>query len=91
MPDYRSPGVYVEEVPSAIRLIAGVRTSTAAFIGAFADADIANVIIAGDRIAAEEVGIGDDMKTEFDLENYPVVTDPAAMRTWSMARRRRAA
>lgn len=78
MPDYRSPGVYVEEVPSAIKPIAGVSTSTAAFIGAFADADIANVMIAGDRIAAEEVGIGDDMKTEFDLENYPVVTDPGS-------------
>ncbi len=33
MPQYRSPGVYVEEVPSAVRPIAGVGTSTAAFIG----------------------------------------------------------
>ena len=33
MPDYPSPGVYVEEVPSAIKPIAGVSTSTAAFIG----------------------------------------------------------
>lgn len=29
MPDYRAPGVYVEEVPSAIKPIAGVSTSTA--------------------------------------------------------------
>jgi phage tail sheath protein FI len=33
MPQYLAPGVYVEEVPSAVRPIAGVGTSTAAFIG----------------------------------------------------------
>ena len=33
MSEYLSPGVYVEEVPSAIRPIAGVGTSTAGFIG----------------------------------------------------------
>ena len=33
MPTYTWPGVYVEEVPSAIKPIAGVGTSTAAFIG----------------------------------------------------------
>jgi phage tail sheath protein FI len=32
---YQSPGVYVEEVPSAVKPIAGVGTSTAAFIGVF--------------------------------------------------------
>lgn len=37
MPQYLSPGVYVEEVPSAIRPIAGVGTSTAGFIGLVAD------------------------------------------------------
>ncbi len=37
MPTYLSPGVYVEEVPSAIRPIAGVSTSTAAFIGVVPD------------------------------------------------------
>lgn len=31
--NYASPGVYVEEVPAAIRAIAGVSTSTAAFVG----------------------------------------------------------
>lgn len=34
MPEYLSPGVYVEEVPSVIKPIAGVSTSTAAFVGA---------------------------------------------------------
>ncbi len=33
MPTYLSPGVYVEEVPSAVKPIAGVGTSVAAFIG----------------------------------------------------------
>jgi len=33
MPQYLHPGVYVQEVPSAVRPIEGVSTSTAAFIG----------------------------------------------------------
>ena len=33
MPQYLSPGVYVEEVPSSIKAIAGVSTSTPGFIG----------------------------------------------------------
>src|SRR6266850_3542976 len=33
MPQYLSPGVYVEEVPSSVQPIAGVGTSTAGFIG----------------------------------------------------------
>jgi uncharacterized protein len=37
MPEYLAPGVYVEEVPSAVMPIAGVGTSTAGFIGVSAD------------------------------------------------------
>jgi phage tail sheath protein FI len=37
MPQYLAPGVYVEEVPSAIKPIAGVGTSTAGFVGTVAD------------------------------------------------------
>ncbi|RDE52134.1 MAG: phage tail sheath family protein [Candidatus Accumulibacter meliphilus] len=37
MSQYLSPGVHVEEVPSAIKAIAGVSTSTAAFIGVVPD------------------------------------------------------
>lgn len=39
MPDYssRAPGVYIEEVPAAIKPIAGAGTSTAGFIGMVAD------------------------------------------------------
>ena len=29
------PGVYVEEIPSGVRPVASVATSTAAFVGAF--------------------------------------------------------
>jgi uncharacterized protein len=37
MPEYLAPGVYVEEVPSAVQPIAGVGTSTAGFVGVSAD------------------------------------------------------
>ena len=37
MPQYLSPGVYVEEVPSAVQPIAGVGTSTAGFVGVVPD------------------------------------------------------
>ncbi len=37
MPEYLSPGVYVEEVPSAVQPIAGVGTSTAGFVGVVPD------------------------------------------------------
>ncbi len=37
MPQYLSPGVYVEEVPSAVKPIAGVGTSTAGFVGIVPD------------------------------------------------------
>lgn len=40
MPQYLSPGVYVEEVPSGIAPIAGVGTSTAAFVGQVVDSVI---------------------------------------------------
>ena len=40
MPQYLHPGVYVQEVPSAVRPIAGVGTSTAGFIGVVPDDEI---------------------------------------------------
>jgi phage tail sheath protein FI len=33
MPEYLSPGVYIQEIPSALTAIEGVSTSTAAFVG----------------------------------------------------------
>lgn len=37
MSEYKTPGVYVEEIPSAIQAIVGVSTSTAGFIGIMPD------------------------------------------------------
>ena len=37
MAEYASPGVYVEEMPSAVKPIAGVSTSTAGFVGVIPD------------------------------------------------------
>ena len=70
MPQYLSPGVYVEEVPSSVKAIAGVGTSTAGFIGVVPDA--LTVPVAG--VSGEAVGTGDATKKTFDLRNYPVMT-----------------
>ena len=43
MANYFAPGVYVEEVPPVARPIAGVGTSTAAFIGVADRLDQADV------------------------------------------------
>ncbi len=72
MPQYLSPGVYVEDVPSAVKPIAGVGTSTAGFVGVMPDTF--NVPAA--RIMNESIGTGDGTKTSFSLSKYPVATDP---------------
>jgi phage tail sheath protein FI len=72
---YLSPGVYVQEVPSADRPIAGVGTSTAGFIGIVPD----SLTIPGTKVTGENVGAGDTKKTVFNLANYPVVTDSASV------------
>jgi phage tail sheath protein FI len=68
MPQYLSPGVYVEEVPSAIKPIAGVSTSTAGFIGIVAD--IIDQPLA--KLTGASIGTGDGTKTVFNLPIYPV-------------------
>ncbi|MEM9218152.1 MAG: phage tail sheath subtilisin-like domain-containing protein [Cyanobacteria bacterium P01_F01_bin.150] len=70
MPTYRSPGVYVEEVPSAIKAIAGVSTSIPGFIGIVPD----TVVSPLSRVKNEAVGIGNG-ESVFDLASYPVQTD----------------
>ncbi|MCB0113730.1 MAG: phage tail sheath subtilisin-like domain-containing protein [Caldilineaceae bacterium] len=74
MPQYLSPGVYVEEVPSAVQGIVGVSTSTAGFIGKCANDMI--VIPPGpvSRVEAENVGTADGTETRFVLKAYPVLT-----------------
>jgi phage tail sheath protein FI len=70
MAQYLSPGVYVEEVPSAIKPIAGVSTSTAGFIGVCADS--INQPLLDD--VTFNVGTGDATKVAFNLPSYPVDT-----------------
>jgi phage tail sheath protein FI len=68
---YSHPGVYVEEVPSAIRPIAGVGTSTAGFVGAF------DGPLALGRRTDVLIGAGDGAKKVFDLAEHPVDTKAA--------------
>jgi uncharacterized protein len=68
MPQYLSPGVYVEEVPSAVKAIAGVSTSTAGFIGLFPD----SLVIPVEAVTNEPLDPGNGADTTFDLRSYPV-------------------
>ena len=76
MPTYLSPGVYVEEVPSAVQPIAGVSTSTAGFIGVISDDKItiptSPVIQIKDEKITEPKSGSDKI---FKLKYYPVNTD----------------
>jgi phage tail sheath protein FI len=74
VPTYLSPGVYVEEVPSAVQPIAGVGTSTAGFIGVVPN----TLTIPQKRITAETIGRGAANVTEFNLAEFPVLTDAAS-------------
>ena len=58
MPSYLSPGVYVEEVPSAVKPIAGVGTSTAGFIGISADIADANMPAKPDGTSYKQAAAG---------------------------------
>jgi phage tail sheath protein FI len=74
MPQYLAPGVYVEEVPSAVRPIAGVGTSTAGFVGLVPDALVlppyATVKVPNE--SPEEKP--DGQKKILQLRLYPVLT-----------------
>lgn len=71
MPTYLSPGVYVEEVPSAVKAIAGVSTSTAGFVGIVQDSLEQPL----SRVTDEAVGTGGENRKVFDLKTFPVSTD----------------
>jgi uncharacterized protein len=72
MPEYLSPGVYVEEVPSMSKPIAGVSTSTAGFIGIVPDQlPIPPTLAKSIKITKDKV---DGTKTTYPLDDYPVVT-----------------
>lgn len=51
MPELLHPGVYVQEVPSAVRPIEGVSTSTAAFVGVASKGPIPGTILPNGRMA----------------------------------------
>src|SRR5215472_3254068 len=51
MADYRHPGVYVQELPSAVQPIQGVSTSTAAFIGVASRGPIPGTTLPNGRMA----------------------------------------
>jgi phage tail sheath protein FI len=69
MPEYLAPGVYVEEVPSAVKPIAGVGTSIAGFVGV-SDA------ISGEWDTKERTGMpagpGGAYEQAEELDPYPV-------------------
>jgi uncharacterized protein len=69
MPEYLSPGVYVEEVPPSARPIAGVGTSTAGFIGLVPS----EFEVPVKRVTGELVKGADGTKTELPLLSYPVL------------------
>ncbi|HLG13141.1 MAG TPA: phage tail sheath subtilisin-like domain-containing protein [Blastocatellia bacterium] len=71
MATYLSPGVYVEEVPSAVKAIAGVGTSTAGLIGVAPDTLPQPL----SRVTEEAIGTGDAKVKVFELDVFPVVTD----------------
>lgn len=73
MPQYLSPGVYVEEVPSAVKPIAGVSTSTAGFIGIVADS---LAVPPSFSTRTQKIIVPDGPTNVFDLDAYPVVTAP---------------
>jgi len=85
MPQYLSPGVYVEEVPSGGAPIAGVGTSTAGFIGQTAD----QVNVPGE-FEEDESGekvldsLGDPIPVK---HNAPAAGEPQLITSWESFKR----
>jgi hypothetical protein len=69
---YLSPGVYVEEVPSAVQPIAGVGTSTAGFIGVVPG----EIIIPTSPVQLQSDIIAKGTTKEYDLTKFPVNESP---------------
>jgi phage tail sheath protein FI len=78
MAQYLSPGVYVEEVPSAIQAIAGVGTNTAAFIGIVPD-----TVDLPRRINGEQhFPAASSTAKAYTLAHSPVATDAGSYEVW---------
>ncbi|NEQ81478.1 MAG: phage tail sheath family protein, partial [Moorea sp. SIO2I5] len=78
MPQYLSPGVYVEEVPPSSRPIAGVATSVAGFIG---------IVPQSIQLPAERVETTSDDTTTVTLKveakTLPEAGTPKLVTNWS--------
>ncbi|MDN3354877.1 phage tail sheath subtilisin-like domain-containing protein [Actinomadura sp. DC4] len=79
MSNYFSPGVYVEEVPPTARPIAGVGTSTAAFIGVVPD-DVVMPLRPGRTIVADQKPAAEDYYQVAPAGKSQLITD------WEMFR-----
>jgi hypothetical protein len=77
MPQYFSPGVYVEEVPSAVQAIAGVGTNTAGFIGKVPDEIDIPTRIFGERFIPTSAN-----QMSFTLAKAPVATEAGTFEVW---------
>ena len=80
MPQYLSPGVYVEEIPSAVQAIAGVGTSTAGFIGIVPDEVTIplSALPSSNKLVDQKVEVPTSAEdiTTLALQHYPVDTAP---------------
>jgi len=72
MAEYLAPGVYVEEIPSAIKPIAGVGTSTAAFVG----------VVANDVTMPLKPGKAEKNATANDFYKVADERDPQPINNW---------
>ena len=66
------PGVYVEEVPSGVRPIAGVATSTAAFVGYFSRGPLSEAVRIFSRSDFEREfgGLRPDSEAAYAIEQF---------------------
>lgn len=82
MPSYLSPGVYVEEIPSAVQAIAGVGTSTAGFIGIVPEELVIplSAWASSKKLENQNVVVpsSSDGVTKLQLPHYPVDTTAGA-------------
>jgi phage tail sheath protein FI len=84
MPQYLSPGVYVEEVPSAAQPIAGVGTSTAAFVGKVASTTVmpnqpGRFVMEADGVTPKKGADGQPVPVPFTLADAGV---PYLVTSW---------
>jgi uncharacterized protein len=72
MPEYLAPGVYVEEIPADVQPIAGVPTSTTAFLGATRSGpvDVPRLVRSFAEFKAHFGGLAGDMPLGYAVQQY---------------------